>query len=88
LKDDLGPILDALERVDALQPKRIRWKETGYEADGFIAHEVAEVIPGLVTGEKDGEEMQQLDVLGMIPLLVAAIQGMAVEIAELKARLA
>jgi hypothetical protein len=97
LKDDLGPITDALARVAALAPKRVRWHETGHECDGFIAHEVAEVMPEVVTGDKDavlpaddphnpgGIDPQQLDLPGMVPVLVAAVQQLSAEVATLRA---
>jgi len=55
LKNDLGPITDAVERVRQLQPKRITWiaePESG-EQDGFLAHEVTLVVPEAVAGDKD-----------------------------------
>jgi hypothetical protein len=89
LKDDLGPILDAVTRVKQLQPKHLAWKETGREFDGFIAHELATVVPDAVHGDKDAvydveeaEQMgvepgainpQQLDQIPLIPLLTAAL---------------
>jgi len=42
--------------------------------DGFLAHELQTVLPYAVHGEKDAEEMQQVDYSKLTPLLVAAIQ--------------
>jgi hypothetical protein len=55
LKDDRGFITDGITRVNQLLPRRVHWKNTPEEdvVDGFFAHEVAEVIPDAVTGEKD-----------------------------------
>ena len=97
LKDDLGPITDAVERLGQLRPIHIRWKNNGEETDGFFAHEVAEVVPAAVTGEKDamlpaddmtdpgGIDPQQLDTGKLIPLLVAAVQQLTARVAELEA---
>lgn len=47
---------------------------------GFIAHEVAEIIPHIVKGNKDGvdqqgkPEYQNLDYTGVIPYLVSAVK--------------
>ena len=41
---------------------------------GFIAHEVQEEYPFLVTGEKDGEDFQTVNYNGLIALLVKEIQ--------------
>ena len=93
-KDIQGPIIDGLERVRALKPYRVIWKDDPDQAvvDAFIAHEVAEVVPEAVTGEKDavadeddegagrvvGEIIpQQLDRSHLIPILTAAVQELA-----------
>ena len=56
LKEDLLPIKNALERLEQLNPINFAWKIDGKRVDGFIAHELAEVIPEAVTGEKDATE--------------------------------
>jgi hypothetical protein len=53
MKDDLGPVDDPLERVMQLRPRHLRWKQGGSEFDGFLAHEVQDVIPNAVRGTKD-----------------------------------
>jgi hypothetical protein len=81
LKNDLGPITDALSRVARLRPRRITWKaqENGQEQDAFLAHEVSDVVPEAVYGSKDelteeGEiKPQQLSLERLVPLLTAAI---------------
>ena len=86
LKDVLGLVERPLERLNLLRPWHVRWKAGGMEKDSFLAHEVAEVAPYAVTGEKDavlsdddehdpgGIDPQQLDASKLIPLLTAAIQ--------------
>jgi len=54
LKEDLRPVEDPIERLKRLRPVNFAWKGSDVRADGFIAHELAEVIPGAVTGQKDG----------------------------------
>ena len=92
LKDDLGPIDNPVDNLMQLQPKHLRWKSDQSEFDGFIAHEVADVVPYAVTGEKDamnGNNIapQQLDSGQLIPLLTAALQEAHSQIAALTARL-
>ena len=55
LKNDLGPVVDGLERIRLLNPRRITRKDSAapVEHDALIAHEVAEVMPEVVTGVKD-----------------------------------
>jgi ABC-type Fe3+-citrate transport system substrate-binding protein len=43
---------------------------------GFIAHEVQEIFPFLVSGEKDGDVYQSLNYNGLIALLVKEIKTM------------
>jgi hypothetical protein len=56
LKEDWQPMEGALDRVDALKPVNFAWKASGDRVDGFLAHELAEVVPEAVTGEKDAVE--------------------------------
>jgi hypothetical protein len=53
LKEDIQPIVSATDRLLQLKPCNFAWKADGTRVDGFIAHELAEVIPEAVTGEKD-----------------------------------
>lgn len=53
LKDDIKPMSGSIERVMELKPCNFVWKETGHRVDGFIAHELQEVVPEAATGVKD-----------------------------------
>jgi hypothetical protein len=56
LKENIAPMTGALAKVAALKPVTYKWKSDGSDSDGFIAHELAEVFPQAVHGEKDGTE--------------------------------
>jgi hypothetical protein len=90
LKNVIGEITDASARVLALKPIRFQWKSTGQEVDGFLAHEVQEVVPQSVTGVKDGvnaegnPEYQCIDQSKLVPLLVASLQDALKRIAVLE----
>jgi hypothetical protein len=62
LKENIIDLTDALETVARLQPRTFTWKETGNTTTGFIAHELAEVLPHAVTGEKDETETRMVQV--------------------------
>jgi hypothetical protein len=62
LKEDWIPMEGALDRVDALKPVNFAWKVDGSRVDGFLAHELAEVVPEAVTGEKDATEIRSVEV--------------------------
>lgn len=82
LKQDIKPIQNPLERLLKLKPKNYRFiadveDESCCECyfDGFLAHEVQEVLPMIVTGKKDDpNQMQQMDYSKLTPICVGAIQ--------------
>jgi len=56
LKENIAPMTGALDKVLTLKPVTYKWKIDGSNGEGFIAHELAEVVPDCVTGEKDAVE--------------------------------
>lgn len=57
LKEDWQSIENASGRLLSLRPVNFKWKSSEDRADGFLAHELQEVIPEAVTGEKDEVEL-------------------------------
>jgi hypothetical protein len=57
LKENVAPMTGALAKVSALKPVTYKWKVDGADGQGFIAHELAEVVPDCVTGQKDATEI-------------------------------
>jgi len=53
LKNTIAPMTGALAKVALLKPCTYKWNADGSDGQGFIAHELAEVVPQCVTGEKD-----------------------------------
>jgi hypothetical protein len=92
LKEDWVAVADASTRVNALKPVNFAWKADGSRVDGFLAHELAEVVPEAVTGEKDAvdaegnPEYQGIDQSKLVPLLTAALQEALAKIESLTAR--
>lgn len=88
LKENIAPMTDALAVVGQLKPCTYTWKADGSDGQGFIAHELAEVVPDAVTGEKDAVETytdkdgseqtrikpQGIDTSFLVATLTAAIQ--------------
>jgi hypothetical protein len=70
--------------VDNLNPVKYLNKQNGRMEMGFLAHEVQKEFPFLVTGTKDGEEIQTLNYIGLIGVLVKEVKELKKEIAELK----
>ncbi len=94
LKENIVPITDALERVQALKPSRFNFiVEPGKIVDGFLAHEVQDVVPEAIHGIKDEVDndgnpiYQGIDQSKLVPLLTAALQEAIAKIESLETRL-
>jgi hypothetical protein len=76
----------SIDRLMSLRPVNFTFNEdiTNTVVDGFIAHEVQEVVPGAVTGIKDGLEIQTLNQSKLIPIIVKSIQELQQIIDEMK----
>jgi hypothetical protein len=80
LKNSVAPMTGALAKVALLKPVTYKWNADGSDCEGFIAHELAEVVPHAVTGEKDAldkdgnPKYQGVDVSFLVATLTAAIQ--------------
>jgi hypothetical protein len=94
LKESVAPLSGGLARVNALKPSIYKWKSDGSNGEGFIAHELAEVVPFAVTGEKDAVnedgsiKSQGIDMSRIVPILVAAIKELTARVEALEAKLA
>jgi hypothetical protein len=93
LKEDIAPLTGALTKVSALKPVTFKWKLDGNSGEGFIAHELAEVCPYAVNGEKDEVDSegniraQSIDTSFLVATLTAAIQEQQALITALTARI-
>lgn len=88
LKNTIAPMTGALAKVTQLKPVTYKWNVDGSNGEGFIAHELAEVCPQAVHGEKDAVETytdeddneqtrpiyQGVDTSFLVATLTAAIQ--------------
>jgi hypothetical protein len=83
LKEDLKDF-NGLDEVSKIKMYDFKWKSDGSRGYGVMAHELEEVLPQAVSGEKDAEEMQQVDYSKIVPLLVKSIQELQEEVNELK----
>lgn len=80
LKNTIAPMTGALAKVALLKPCTYKWNADGSDGEGFIAHELAEVVPQCVTGEKDAvnedgnPQYQGIDTSFLVATLTAALQ--------------
>ena len=77
-------LLDGTFTVDVLKPVSYNNVLTKAPDIGFIAHEVQEHYPYLVTGEKDGVNNQSLNYIGLIGILTKEVQDLKKRVAELE----
>jgi hypothetical protein len=93
LKSSPQPLTGSGAFIDALQPKTWTWVGDGSQGVGFIAHEVAQVAPRSVCGEKDavnddGSPRYQSMEYGsaeFIANIVAELQSLRARVAALEA---
>lgn len=94
LKENIVPMTGALNKVAALNPCTYTWKVDGSAGEGFIAHELQEVMPDCVSGEKDAVDddgnpiYQGVDTSFLVATLTAAIQELSAKNDALEARIA
>jgi hypothetical protein len=93
LKENVEPITGAANRLLQLKPCRFNFiADANKTVDGFIAHEVQEVVPEAISGDKDAvddkgdPDYQGIDQSKLVPLLTAALQEAVAEIKALKDR--
>jgi len=72
--------LDGSYTIDKLNPVQYKNTLTGEHEYGFIAHDLQEVYPDMVVGEKDGDKYQHVMYTNLIGVIVKEVQ-------ELKHRL-
>ena len=85
LKENEVAVSDGIERLKQLKPYKFNFKtDVDTTVDGFFAHEVQDIVPEAVVGEKDGEEMQGIDQSKLVPLLVAAVQELTTRLEALE----
>jgi hypothetical protein len=94
LKENVIKLQNSTERVKKLKPSNFNFLENpGEIADGFIAHEIQEIVPEAVTGRKDevgidGKPIYQgVDYSKIVPLLTAALQEAILKIEQLETRI-
>ena len=91
LKENIRDLDDVGGMFDALRPRLFNWKSyPGHDYGGFLAHELYQVVPEAVVGDKDAVEQdgrikpQGVDLSKMIPYRVAEIKGLRARVAALE----
>ena len=90
---EIAPMQNALNTVAKLKPVTYDWIDGG-SSQGFIAHELQEIVPEAVVGEKDAVnedgsiKAQGIDTSFLVATLTAAIKELNAKVTVLEAQLA
>jgi hypothetical protein len=92
LKENVQPLSSSTNRTLALNPCTFEWIDDAdnNSIEGFLAHEVAAIVPEAVVGAKDAldadgnPEYQTIDQSKLIPILVKTIQELEARITALE----
>ena len=85
LKEDLKDF-NGLEMISNIPVYDYKWKADESRSFGVMAHELQEVLPYAVNGEKDAEEMQAVDYSKIVPLLIKSIQELTAKVEMLESK--
>ena len=104
LKTNIADLTNCIDKVKLLKPVSYNWnglldKPTDIVRHGFVAHELAEVIPQAVMGDKDATKTdedgnenvidpQQIEQKYIIPTLTKALQEAIAKIETLETKVA
>jgi len=77
LKENVTPMTDSIDTLKLLKPCNFDWKVDGSNTDGFLAHELQEVIPGAAHGTKDAMKDEEYEVT---PAIDAVLDDEGIEL--------
>tara|TARA_Y100000593_G_scaffold55487_1_gene103861 strand:- start:393 stop:1388 length:996 start_codon:yes stop_codon:yes gene_type:complete len=91
LKENVNYDFDATTELKKLKPAKFNFKaDENTKLNGFLAHEVADIVPEAISGEKDEVDEdgnikpQGIDQSKLVPLMVKTIQELEARITELE----
>lgn len=87
LKDEVIELSGGLDKIKSLRPVSFKWKQSGESDVGFIAHEIQQIIPQCVNGEKDAaDEEGNPSYQSIFPAPAQMIANLVSAIQELSAK--
>ena len=94
MKENIEYNWDATTELKKLKPAKFNFiADPSKTVEGFLAHEVENIVPAAITGTKDAVEEdgsikpQQIDPSKLVPMLVKAIQELSAQNTALAARI-
>jgi hypothetical protein len=85
-KEDLKSF-EALPMIKAMKLYDFRWIELQERMHGVLAHELQDIVPYAVIGEKDGGSMQGVDYSKLVPVMLKAIQELKAQNDDLQSQI-
>jgi hypothetical protein len=83
IKDNISKF-NTYNLIEKINPVYYFNKNKNKNDYGFIAHELQELFPELVDGTKDGENLQTINYLGIIPICINEIKKLRKEVEMIK----
>jgi hypothetical protein len=63
LKENVVPMTGSIDRLKELKPNRFNFiADATTTVDGFLAHEVSDIVPEAISGEKDAMQTEEYEV--------------------------
>ncbi len=84
LKENIRPLDDVLATIQQLQGVSFDWKQNGRADIGFIAEEVQQVLPEMVTWDEKREAVQGVKYANIVAVTVEGIKAQQQQIDELR----
>jgi hypothetical protein len=87
LKKNIADADSASSLIDALQVRKFDWKANDtHQRYGFIAQELLEVAPEMVSQPEDPNATMAVDYSKLVPMLVKELQSLRARVAELEGK--
>lgn len=86
-KNDIQILNEPMDVLNKINGVSFKWKDTGKQDYGFIAEDVGQVLPDIVSWENNNIDAQGMDYQKIISFLVEAVKKQQKEIDQLKQKL-
>jgi hypothetical protein len=83
-KDNIQPIENALETVKQIQGVSFTWKSNGQKSFGYIAQDLEQIVPEVVSTDADGKKSVNYD--ATIAILLEAVKTLTAKVEALEAK--
>lgn len=84
-KDNIKPIENALQTVKQIQGVSFTWKDTGAKSYGYIAQDIEEIVPEVVSTDAEGRKSVNYD--ATIAILLEAVKTLSAKVEELESKI-